>query len=262
MAANRFVEIGGDARPIPPFCTAKIGQMFRVAASLGKEWAAVQNAVAEFRRGYAETNKVRTTRDEVAERLEAARDMVEAASSDEARAEWESVAKGWQRRLDGPLKDRDAIELPVEPTWQEIAGAVVPAAFEEAEPLVVSLLGLLAITNDELFEADKQARRDEAVRELGMDIYYKSTPDEALELLNVGFELFLGDTEARRKRLGELRGRFLKAMGMEAVQTTETETTETPETSSNSERSTDSAASTTGRRKRSSTASRTAASAT
>ncbi len=260
MSTNRFVEIGGQARPVPPFSTAKIGQMFRVAASLGSEWAAIQHATAEYRQQYAATHKVTTTRDEVAERLEVARDMVGAATSDAARAEWESVAAGWQRRLDGPLKDKDAIELPLEATWQEIAGHVIPSAFEDAEPLIKSLLGLLVISNDELFEADKADRRDQAIRELGLEVYYQSTPDEALELLNVGFEMFLGDTEARRENLGKLRDRFLKAMGMEAdTMTTETTGSEGMSgTGSKTGQSTDSPARTTGPRKSSSTGSRTA----
>ena len=253
--ASVFIEVGGESRPLEPFSTGKVGQMIRLASQLGKEWAAIQNAVTDYRRTYGEENKVITTRDMVFDRMEYCRDMLAAATTDEAKEEWTAVIAGWQRRLDGPLKDKDSMELPGEPTGQEVAGAVVPTAFQEAEPLIIRLLGLVVAKDADLKRAFLDGTLNDVVQEQGVEVYFNSTPDEAMEIIHQGLLLFLGDIEARKDRAGKLRDAAMDAFGVEKSPETQEETpavmeettgSETTETSSRIESSTDSPVTTTG----------------
>jgi hypothetical protein len=256
--ASVFIEVGGESRPLEPFSTGKVGQMIRLASQLGKEWASIQNAVTDYRRKYGEENKVVTTRDMVFDRMEYCRDMLAAATTDEAKEEWTAVIAGWQRRLDGPLKDKDQMELPGEPTGQEVAGAVVPTAFEEAEPLIIGLLGLIVAKDADLKKAFLTGNLSDVVQQQGVDVYFNSTPDEAMEIIHQGLLLFLGDSEARKDRAGKLRDAAMDAFGVEkspetqeptpevTETTTETSGSVTPETDSKNESSTDSQPTTTG----------------
>lgn len=240
--AGRQVTVGGNVRQIEPFNTRKVDAILDLAGRIGERYTQLLKAAADFERTYSEENPVRLTRDAVNERLA------------EAKAEQDPDAVKMCQRLLKQMGDGEYVERPGSPDAQMVIAAVAPEAMRLLRPELSYLLGLILIPREQLREAAKNGGIDQAVKDVGEDLYDETTPDEAIGILSAGVELFVEDVQTSRSRLGGLWATARTALFGE---TTESESG----TVSESSPSTSSDAPITGRRKSSSMTSTTAKSA-
>jgi hypothetical protein len=199
------VPVGDRNVTVEPFSTRRTTYAFRVVAGVFRRYRDLGKDIAQFRREYETENPIRVSREQ-AERLVAHHAGLAAeADEEDERVAHEAASRRWQAMLDGSLKDRPYVELPGEPSIQETVVHVLPKAMENAEEEITRLLGLIVISNTEFGEARRQKKIDPSLMIKGDEILDGSTPDEALDLLFSGAELFLGDVQARKEKVGKLR---------------------------------------------------------
>jgi hypothetical protein len=241
--AQRQVTVAGDLYTIEKFSTRKVAVALRKVGKLGEEWQALAEKIDQVREKYAKEHPVRTTRDQVgvtiaelkttaaaaegrATELRQEDKQDEAREMDERAADISAAADYWQRLLDGPMKDKDAIEQPGEAPGDRVFLAVASDALAEAEDKIAGLVGLALMTNAEVASARKAGTVDEVATGKGNDVLDKADPDDVLDLLSAAGEMLLGDVASRRDRLGKL-GALFRSEEAEEGESQETEITPT-----------------------------------
>lgn len=123
----------------------------------------------------------------------------------------------------GHLTDADwsasgnKLRLPTSPSPAEIAIAAFPTALTIAKEESIRLLGLLALTNRELEDADVgggQGQVDQAIDAKAKRLLHEAQADQLLELAVASVELLEGQFDSTVKGLGDRLGNSLRLLGL------------------------------------------------
>lgn len=117
------------------------------------------------------------------------------------------------------------IELPEEPTPQQVIVHVLPDMFDLARVELQRFVGLVVIPNSELEDADDADKVDDALDRLGKQIFRNGDLDEILQVVVVGWEVLEDQILSKQQDLGKLMNLpFLRAWLSTPEETEEEET--------------------------------------
>lgn len=123
----------------------------------------------------------------------------------------------------GHLTDADwqangnQLRLPTSPTGAEIAVAAFPIALEIAKAESIRLLGLLALSNRDLEEADVaggEAQVNSDIDARAKRLLHEARADQLLELAVASVELLEGQFDETVRGLGDRLGNALRLLGL------------------------------------------------
>ena len=165
------VTVAGRSLEIARFRGFKAQRIMRLAGRIGRRYPELATKVAEFEQAYVEENKIRLTRTEAEFRFGS-----EAAEiSDEA---WEGSG--------------GELALKQMPSSYERLAAVWPDLLEAAEEPIMDLLAVVAMTNEDLREADDADRVDAAIAERRKELLHDADATELIELAIAGYDVARG----------------------------------------------------------------------
>lgn len=263
---TREIKVGSRTLTIEAFSTRRTTHVFKAVADLFKRYRNLEGDLRRARDTYIEDNPQDVTRVQCRYMIAQYDGLAAKAETDRERELYEGVKRRWEEILTLDLAERESFSMPPDNIPGEaIWIPVFPQALENAEEEVARLIGLVAFSNEEFGNKRKEARSEgvalaDVLLEKGDEILDDSTPDEVLELLQVGSELFLGDMNARKERVGKIRAIYADVFQPAAQIVDDQPTSPTSDSTSGSEAtspsSTDSPADTDGQKTTSSTESR------
>jgi hypothetical protein len=251
------VNIGGQPYTVGRFKSYKAVLVGSILSSVTKEIRQLFKEAAQFRREYRADNPLQITRQMCLERISefeaaAAEDRRQAAEAEEdprdgkpskadleARARiFEARAASWQRQFDD-MGERGFIEVPQDPSEEEVALAVFPAAFRMRQELT-QLLALLVTPDSELRDGWREDTIMELLRSRGEKLLEDSEPEELVQLALVAKGVVGDQFRPLAPALAKLLSRVSETTEEQEQETTETEeettssTTSTPESPTSS----------------------------
>lgn len=175
--AGRDVRVGERTYTLAPFRAFKAVHAGEIIARVSEQVSQLMEEDVAYQRRYAEENTSRLTR---------------------------GVARlrGYENWPDG----EEFVDLPGMPAVEERVANVFPKAFKLARDEVLQLLALIVIPNSDLRKAEADGRVDEALREVGEELFYEAEWGELLELLAAASDQIRDTFESHRETLGKLRG--------------------------------------------------------
>ena len=256
---TKLVKVGGQEIEIHSFSTRRSGQVFKAAAALFGAYGDILEDMAAYRRKYGKDHPQTITRAMCEEGIVTAQQRATKPGITTEEAEFYGrVADSYQRMLDGSLKDKDEVQTPGTPADEQVWISVLPKAINEYEEEIARLVGLIVMSDEQFADARKAARSNpqespplsDVLLERGDEVIDTTGVDDVINLLIAGAELFLGDMNTRRERVGKLQEVARKALNPATEETASDSTTGSEESSASS---TDSPADTDGPKTTSST---------
>jgi hypothetical protein len=173
MAAENAinVEVGGRPYAVARFRGRKATKIMRLAATIGRAYPDLAKKVAEFEQAYIEENALRLSRTEA--ELKFGPDAAQI--TDEA---WETAG--------------GELALKQMPSAYERLAAIWPEIFEAAEGPVLDLLAVVSMTNEELADANREDRLDDAIGERRDLLLDEGDTAELIELALAGYRMARG----------------------------------------------------------------------
>jgi len=182
------VKIGATVHTVAPFSPRKVltaGQMLKKVMGTVRQ---INAHAAEYRREYSKQNA------EIITRAMSGVPPWRGLLADMTAEDWDRV--GGQ------------IELPAQPSANEIIAEVFPLAFEHAEDEVRRLLALVIIPNDELADAAYAGDAQAALDKYGNQILDRGSIGQVIDLMDVAVRTLREEVDAKGEALGRLRALF------------------------------------------------------
>lgn len=173
MSAENAAEVtvGGRSFRIARFRGLKAQMILRLSAKIGRKYPKLATQVAEFEQAYIDENKIRLSRTEAELKFGAQAAEI----SDEA---WET-SKG-------------ELALKQMPSPVERLAAIWPELFDAAEDPLCDLLAVIALSNEELAEADDGDCVAEKIKERRRELFHDGEFEELVDLALAGYEVARG----------------------------------------------------------------------
>jgi hypothetical protein len=209
--SNTIVTVGGRNYTIERFRGLKAILMF---ASLSRITRDVPDLVSDAAKAYGKRNTVDITEDMA--RL----------------PRWEGFSKEDFDRAEQETGER-VLHLPSTPNGNEALLVALPDLLEStARREVVRLFAILLIPNDELRDADKSDRVNEALDQYRDLILYEAEIDELIELGSAARLAIVQLSPAQKVRLGNMMRGLLRSLGISLPDSMTRSSEQTPQTNS------------------------------
>lgn len=201
------VKLGDREVVIEPFKGYKAKRVGRLVARLSKHVPEFIDQMAEFRRDYATKHYRRITKGMALQRAipnTVEDDKIPEDQRAALQASLDRVAAGYQALLDGELQDKDHVDLPEEPSGQEVVLAVFGKAWDIAEEETLEVLALLVAPNADLRQAYRDDGVEEYLKDLADDLMFDANVEDLVELAVVGVETIRAQFAGKAGAVGKL----------------------------------------------------------
>lgn len=229
----QVIEVGGHNYTIRPFKGSKGLRAMAIVSQLSGKIRPIMREMGEFQTEYRSTNFLRITRDLAETRVieaKAQKDEYEAWIESQVKDDLfktqdeERIARSqmngfmsrvdtWQGYLDGPLRDRDYLDIPQSPSGEEMFMAVFPTVFNYAERQVLQIIGLLLVEDStlkqwrdsgpDLSPDDGPSHIEQELVKFGEEITDELDLDEVAEMVVVAVEIMATHYKDKADRLGK-----------------------------------------------------------